>query len=188
MNKYVGLNILFLILAGVLGCDGVKGTKQDSGSTTSSSFDATSSGSGMDVSGGSGYPSEEPDEYPCSSCRYCATVASLTMDSLGNFVEANEIACSMATCDASGKPTCAVNEPKQFIASESECTRFTTPCPDQVVRECPGKKSKCGRQMSNGDKDCSESQFCNQYSGDWQCPYGYSTSVVCGGDDPWPYY
>lgn len=165
---------LGLLLLLVLACDSGGGKKDNADDNYSDSV-GTWTPSIIDTGNGSGAELDSGPSY-CSPCRYCAVVVAYVADSTGNFVQANEVSCRPAKCDEYGEPTCAVNEPKQFVAKFNECTRFESLCPGDQKVECMGKGAKCGHQIGLST-DCSEREFCDESSGTWQCPYGYSTGI-----------
>ncbi len=127
----------------------------------------------------------EPDtgtNASCIPCRYCAMVISFTSNSQG-FVAADEVICGVAECDAEGSPDCIVNEPMYFVGQASDCTEFSDTCPGDTSLECSGKAGVCSIylvQSGWSGWDCNQSQYCNHYTGEWNCPTGYTYGDRCG--------
>lgn len=118
----------------------------------------------------------------CDPCRYCAQVISFTSDGQG-FASAEEVICGIAECDDDGNPDCIVNEPMYFVGQTSDCTEFSDTCPGDTSLECSGKAGVCSIylvQSGWSGWDCNQSQYCNHYTGEWNCPTGYTYGDKCG--------
>lgn len=169
---------LSIVLLFVFACDSGGGTK-DATEYTGNEGSSTGGSAVIDVGTGG---TAEADTGPtqCSPCRYCGVVASYSANSQGEFVQANVVDCTPANCDENGEPECYVDPPMTFIASFSKCTRFQELCPGDHKFECEGKAQKCGHQVGLST-ECSDTEFCDQSTGTWKCPYGYSTGICANG-------
>ena len=115
----------------------------------------------------------DPGSSACNPCQYCAQVTSYSSNSNG-FVAANRVYCRLAECDAEGEVDCTVDEPMNFVGTASDCTDFENTCPGDESIECEGEADRCSIYRSSSSTwDCSEIQYCNHFSGNWECPYGY---------------